>query len=86
VPAIEVGIGLAYSEAIISHFGLSPDTQVKVIGECIYFASQCSKGRNEIIVHERLEGIWPTAKGGRLVFKIRQFNDFKGYIVTKNSA
>lgn len=86
LPPIEIGIGLAHSEAIISHFGLSPNTQVKVIGECIYFASQCSKGRNEIIVHERLKDIWPSSKGGKLKFKIRPFKDFVGYIVLKQIA
>lgn len=86
LPDLEIGIGLASSEAIISHFGLSPDTQVKVIGECIYFASQCSKGRNEIIVHEGFEAIWPTSKGGMLAFRLKPFRDFKGYIVEKKSA
>ena len=81
LPFLEVGIGLAYSEAIISHFGLHPDTQVKVIGKCIYLASQLSKGRNEIIIHENLEMIWPTSKDGRLKFTVKQFKDFKGYVV-----
>jgi len=81
LPYLEIGIGLAYSDAIISHFGLSPDTQVKVIGECIYLASQLSKGRNEIIVHENLEMIWPTSKDGKLHFIMRPFKDFKGYVV-----
>ena len=82
LPALQIGIGLAHSDAIISHFGLAPNTQIKVIGECIYFASQCSKGRNEIIVHERLEQLWPTAKDGKLRFTKKQFTDFNGYIVT----
>lgn len=86
LPALEIGIGLASSEAIISHFGLSPDTQVKVIGECIYFASLCSKGKNEIIVHEGLEAIWPTSKNGTLAFRLKPFIEFNGYIVDKKSA
>lgn len=81
LPFLEIGIGLAYSDAIISHFGLRPDTQLKVIGECIYLASQLSKGRNEIIVHENLERIWPTSKNGKLKFTLRPFKDFKGYVV-----
>jgi len=54
-----------------------------VIGECIYLASQLSKGRNEIIVHENLEMIWPTSKNGKLKFTMRLFKDFKGYIVNE---
>jgi class 3 adenylate cyclase len=83
LPPLEIGIGLAFSDAIISHFGLPPNTEVKAIGECIYFASQLSKGRNEIIVHENLERIWPTSEGGTLRFNIREYKDFKGYVVTK---
>jgi class 3 adenylate cyclase len=83
LPSLEIGIGLAYSDAIISHFGLHPDTQIKVIGECIYLASQLSKGRNEIIVHENLEMIWPSSKDGKLKFTMRPFKDFKGYIVNE---
>lgn len=86
LPPLQIGIGLAFSDAIISHFGLSPDTQVKVIGQCIYFASQCSKGRNQIIVHEWLENIWPTSKEGKLRFIPKQFSDFKGYIIEQDSS
>lgn len=85
LPEIDIGIGLAFSDAIISHFGLPPATQVKVLGECIYFASQCSKGRNEIVLHERLENIWPKSKGGKLSFFKRKYKDFDGYVVKNNS-
>ena len=81
LPNLEIGIGLSYSDAIISHFGLHPNTQIKVIGECIYLASQLSKGRNEIIIHENLEMVWPTSKSGTLRFKMKQFKDFKGYVL-----
>lgn len=83
LPPLEIGIGLAFSDAIISHFGLPPNTEVKAIGECIFFASQLSKGRNEIIVHENLERIWPTSEGGKLRFSLREYKEFKGYVMTK---
>lgn len=81
LPKIDIGIGIAFSDAIISHFGLKPNTQIKVIGECIYFASNLSKGRNEIIVHENLQRIWPKTEGGRLRFREKVFKDLKGFIV-----
>ena len=84
LPSIKIGIGLAFSDAIISHFGLPPNTQVKVIGECVYFASQLSKGNNEIIIHENLEYIWPTSKTGKLRFSKRVFEKFNGYVVLEN--
>lgn len=86
LPPLEIGIGLAFSDAIISHFGPYPNTQVKVVGECIYFASECSKGRNEIIVHENLERLWPTSKSGRLRFIPRRLKEFNGYVVSSESA
>jgi len=81
LPPLEIGIGLAYSDAIISHFGLLPDTQVKVIGQCLYFASKCSKGRNQIIVHEYLENIWPKSKNGKISFSRKIISDVVGYVV-----
>jgi hypothetical protein len=79
LPALQIGIGMAYSDAIITHFGLAPDTQVKVIGECIYYASQLSKGINEIHVHKNLKLIWPTSKQGQIKFSQKKFKDFWGY-------
>jgi class 3 adenylate cyclase len=84
LPRLNIGIGLAFSDAIISHFGLPPDTQVKVLGECIYFASECSKEWNEIVLHENLQRIWPTSKDGKLTFRFKSFKkDVNGYIVNR---
>ncbi len=83
LPPIQIGVGVAFSKAIITRFGLPPNTQVKVIGQCIYFASRLSKGRDEIIVHEWLENIWPSTKDGRIRFSLREFENktIKGYLL-----
>lgn len=83
LPSLEIGIGLSYSDAIISHFGLHPNTQIKVLGECIYLASSLSKERNKIVIHENLKKIWPTSKNGQLRFEEKAYKDIKGYIVMK---
>lgn len=81
---LEVGIGMAYSDAIITRFGLRPNTQIKVIGQCIYFASSLAKeGRNEIFIHEYLENLWPTSKDGPIRFQLRKVKDFNGYLLTE---
>ena len=81
LPPLKIGIGLAFSDALITHFGISANSQVKVIGQCIYYASHLSKGNNEIIVHENLENIWPTSDGGKLAFYRKSFKDVNGYIM-----
>lgn len=83
LPNIEIGIGLAFSDAIITRFGHKPNTQIKVIGQCIYFASSLAKeGHNEIYVHEYLENMWPTGEKGFIRFRSRPVKDFKGYLLT----
>lgn len=83
LPKLKIGIGMAYSDAIITRFGLRPQTQIKVIGQCIYFASSLAKeGKNEIFIHEYLENLWPTSKDGILRFTPRQIKDFKGYLLS----
>lgn len=87
LPSIQIGIGLAYSDAIITKFGLRPETQVKVIGECVYFASNLSKGRNEIYVHEWLENIWPSAEKGIISFRRKaKFMDVDGFLFEENQS
>jgi len=83
LPALSMGIGMSFSQSIITHFGISPNTQVKVIGRCIYDASKLSKGRNEIAVHDNLERVWTYSQGGKLKFLHRKFDDIDGYIVNK---
>lgn len=87
LPPIQIGIGLAFSDAIITKFGLRPETQVKVIGECVYFASNLSKGRNEIFVHEWLENMWPTGEKGMIRFsKKSKFADVDGFLLEENQS
>ncbi|MEA4968085.1 MAG: hypothetical protein VB048_08235 [Bacteroidaceae bacterium] len=84
LPALKIGIGMSYSQAIITHFGIEPNTQVKVIGRCIYDVSKLSKGENEIAIHEKLEKIYPSGKGGKLSFTRRTFNDIQGYVLNRS--
>jgi class 3 adenylate cyclase len=82
LPSIEMGVGLAYSDAVVTRFGLRPNTEVKVIGECIYFATQLSKGRNQILVHEWLDNIWPSGPNGKI--RLSRFSghwDFNAYLL-----
>jgi len=68
LPELKVGIGLAYSKAIVTIIGNGDDTHPKAIGECVYRASKLSCGNNEIIVDEKLKLFWPKSEGGKLRF------------------
>jgi hypothetical protein len=85
LPALEIGIGIASSKALIGEFGLAPNTQSKVIGECIYFASHFSKGRGEIIVYEDFIKVWQSKTKKDYELKLRKYRDFKGYALIKKS-
>ncbi len=81
LPPLEIGIGLAFSSAIVTRFGLPPNTDVKVVGECVYFAAELSKERNQILVHSFLEHIWPTSERGRIRFQPRKVKDLDAYLL-----
>jgi hypothetical protein len=80
LPALRIGIGMAYSKAIITVVGHEPNIHPKAIGECVYRASKLSNGNNQIRIDERLEKLWPTSKGGKLSFiKLTSKVDFNAY-------
>ncbi len=84
LPELKVGIGLAYSKAIVTLIGNEEDVHAKAIGECVYRASKLSKGFNEIRVDERLRYFWPKSDDGKLKFNEMNMAsmNFKGYKIS----
>lgn len=83
LPKLVVGIGIAYSQAIVTLLGIENQYHPKAVGECVYRASKLSKGYNEILYDEKIKHFWPTSKGGTLSFKEknhRNMNEAKGFI------
>jgi hypothetical protein len=83
LPDINIGIGIAYSKAIVTLIGMEDELHPKAIGECIYRASKLSKGNNEILYDEKIKLYWPSSKGGKLSFIERYHRnekDTKGFI------
>jgi len=70
IPALSAGIGMAYSDAMVTTTGIYGSLHPKVIGICVYEASKLSVGENKIIVTKTLRNKWPSSKGGRVNFKI----------------
>lgn len=69
LPELSVGIGLAYSKAIVTVIGFNEDLFPKAIGECVYRATKLSNGYNEILYDSAIKNYWPTSKGGVISFQ-----------------
>lgn len=79
---LNIGIGLAYSRAIVTLVGLPGEKHPKAIGECIYRAAKLSCGTNEIMTDDYIKESWPSATGGTVIFKNRNARGVNGYILT----
>jgi hypothetical protein len=87
LPELAIGIGLAYSKAIVTIVGTDNNLHPKVIGECVYRASKVSKGYNEIFFDEKIKLFWPSEKGGVLKFKevaYKNSNEVKAFKAERN--
>ncbi|MNR33088.1 hypothetical protein D3C85_1507310 [compost metagenome] len=76
---------MAFSKAIVSLIGLQSSRHPKVFGECVYRATKLSSGRNEIYVDTQVKCIWPTAKGGVIVFSKKNLNGVDGHLVERSA-
>lgn len=89
LPELKVGIGIAYSKAIVTVIGFDDDLFPKAIGECVYRASKLSIGLNEILYDDSIKRFWPSSKGGNLSFqekKHKNSDGVKGYITIKQNG
>lgn len=88
LPELKVGIGLAYSQAIITVMGYGDNLHPKALGDCIFRASKMANDKtniNSMRVDEKLKLFWPKEKNGSLKFSLfSQERGFKEYIIAKN--
>lgn len=82
LPALCIGVGLAWSKAVLTMVGAKRDSHPKLIGECVYRASKLSKGTNQVIIDEHLRLAWPKSDGGRIGFRKKSFAGFDGYVLS----
>lgn len=84
LPSLKIGVGLAYSKAVVTLVGLPEFMQPKVFGECVFRATKLASGADEVMIDENLKCIWPTSKDGILRFLPKRVRgDIDGYIVQK---
>jgi len=89
LPELSIGIGLAYSKAIVTVIGFNEDLFPKAIGECIYRASKLSNGYNEILYDNGIKNFWPSSKGGKISFlekNHKNSNVAKGYTLNRKNG
>lgn len=86
LPPLKIGIGMAYSSAIVTLVGHGDNLHPKAIGECVYRASKLSDGNNEVYIDERLRKLWPSSEDGNLRFtSIHIHSGFNSYKIERNS-
>lgn len=82
LPELKMGVGMAFSKALVTTMGLSGSLHAKAFGKCIYRATKLSNGTNLILVDEQLKAKWPVSQtGGGFSFKLMKSNNlgFKAY-------
>lgn len=86
LPPLKIGIGLAYSKAVVTIVGVENNLHPKALGECVYRASKLSFGNNEIHIDDCLKNLWPKVSNGpiRFVSPTRAL-DFNGYRIEYNT-
>jgi class 3 adenylate cyclase len=84
LPNLAIGIGMAYSKAVVTVVGTEDNLHPKAIGECVWRATKISDGRNQICIDDRLENLWPTDSDGTLTFSLLGHDHgFKSYKISK---
>lgn len=88
LPPLSVGIGMGYSQAVVTVVGIGDNLQAKALGECVFWATKLAYGSNQIFISKQLKHAWPQSKGGLLKFISRQNPknaDFSGFLVTRKN-
>lgn len=83
LPALQIGIGLALSRAIVSSVG-DPQgiLQDNAFGECVFFASKLAKwGRNEIYGDVAYQARYPKKDHGPLKFRRYTHGEITGFLL-----
>jgi len=86
LPEINLGVGMAFSKAVVTIVGHPEEPAPKAIGTCVYRASKLASLVNEIAVDDNLEAIWPEDRtGGGFHFQSRTIKDISGYVIPATS-
>jgi hypothetical protein len=84
LPPIDLGAGLAMSDALVTVVGIPGNYQPKAVGSCVWDASKLSYGTNTIHVAQGIKDVWPSGKGGTMSFTPLDKEHIKGYRMINN--
>ena len=85
LPPLDIGVGLAFSPAIIQLVGVPNNKHAKAIGRCVYNATKLSSGINQIFADKKIHDLWPKSEGGKLSFEKKNSRGTEGYLIGRNS-
>jgi len=83
LPPLSVGIGMAYSKAVVTTVGYGGQSHPKAIGQCVFRAAKLSDGIDAVRVDDCLEHLWPTGKNPKISFRTIGKYDFKGFELSR---
>ena len=78
---IDIGVGIAYGNVIVTKIGIEQFYDVKAFGDCINTASKYSDRCNEVHITKQVKDNWPKSKNGKLKFRALTEKDGGGYLV-----
>lgn len=81
IPAIDYGVGTAFSKAVVAIVGSSATSCVKVIGECVFRATKLADGVNCASIDVSARAKFPKSKGGTIKFIQRKDIQEKAYYI-----
>lgn len=85
LPALQIGIGIGRSRAIVSAVGLDGELQPNAFGECVFFASKLSKwGVNEIFGDSFFRSAFKKVEGGVLRFRSHRRDEIDGFLISRS--
>lgn len=77
---VDVGVGVAYGDVIVTKIGIQEYFDVKAYGDCVNKASKYSDGYNQVKVSKQVKEMWPSSEGGKISFS--SINGGECYILT----
>lgn len=79
--AISIGVGMAYSQAVVTLTGNEAFAKPVAFGKCVFNATKLSKGDNEIIIDDAFKNIYPTGEKACISFRGTSIKGMNGYIM-----
>lgn len=85
LPRLDIGAGIALSQAMVSLVGYDTSLQAKVTGNCVWEASKLCGGRNSIYVSRSVYAHRPKSPYGKLKYNRDKMKGLDCYKISRGS-